>query len=220
MIAAAKKEDPLTTKAARAALNQFMQPQMNEIFFASGVILVEGEEDKAIVSRYMQISGRQAELLGKGIEIIPVNGKGNLINAISIVRGFEIPYFAIFDGDMNCAPKDKKKNVEINQTLLSLLTAQPDQDGDIVATHFGRNFCVWKDSIQDEVDDAHAWQEAKVKTAEEFGWSLDRLKKNAIVLEASLDHYIRHATAVRYETLCNRIVAFFADPTKIPATAD
>lgn len=219
MIASAKKEDPIATKAARAALNQFMQPQMNEIFFASGVILVEGEEDKAILSRFMQISGRQAALLGKGIEIIPVNGKGNLINAISIARGFQIPYYAIFDGDMSCAPKDMKKNVEINQTLLSLLTAKHDQDGTIGSTVFGEHFCVWKNSIQDEIDDAVAWQEAKAKTAEELGWSLDRLKKNAILLEASLDRYAKQASAKQYETLCGKIVAFFEKPESPPAIA-
>ncbi|CEG06919.1 putative ATPase [Afipia felis] len=208
LIAKAKEEDPISTKASRAALNQFLQPQMNEMFFAAAIIFVEGDEDKALLGRYFQATGRHHELLNRGIEIVPTSGKGNLINAISIARGFEIPFYVVFDGDMNCNANELEKNVTLNKTLLSLIGESP-ADGNIQASVARKNFCVWKNSIQEEFEDLAAWQTARNEVAESFGWKVERLKKNAMFLEASLEHYLKKSKAPHLEEIAQTITSYF-----------
>lgn len=133
LIAKAKGEAPLETKAARAALNQFLQPQMNELFFAPAIVLVEGDEDRALIAKQFELSGKQQELLANGINIVPISGKGNFINALSIARGFQIPFFAVFDGDMNQLEKEKReKNLKLNREIFAVLEHKPaNEDGSL-----------------------------------------------------------------------------------------
>ena len=41
--------------------------------------------------------------------------------------------------------------------------------------------------IQRSFKDQSAWNAAKVTVAQQFGWTIDRLQKNAMVLEAALE---------------------------------
>ena len=210
LIARAKGEDPISTKVARAMLNQFLQPQMNEMFFAPGVVLVEGEEDRALISKYFELSGNHRHLLTAGISIVPVSGKGNFINALAIARGFQIPFFAVLDGDMSINDASRENNIKLNRDILAILDHQTEgHEGTITETLWGTNFCVWKDSIQSSFDDMQSWSEAKTSIASEFGWKSERLKKNAMVLEAALDSLYLRCSIPHLDELCARILRNF-----------
>jgi putative ATP-dependent endonuclease of OLD family len=210
LIAKAKGEDAIGAKAARALLNQFLQPHMNEMFFAPGIILVEGEEDRALIGKYFELSGRHDQLLATGASIVPVSGKGNFINALSIARGFEIPFFAVFDGDMNADGDAKDANIKLNKDILAILEFDSTgKDGTIVEDMMTENFCVWKNSIQGSFEDGEAWRTEKVAVANEFGWKLDRLKKNVMVLEAALERLHKEKPVSHLEQLCSKIIEHF-----------
>lgn len=210
LIAKAKGEDAIGTRVARALLNQFLQPQMNEMFFAPGIVFVEGEEDRALINKYFELSGKHRSLLTAGVSVVPVSGKGNFINALAIARGFEIPFFAVFDGDMNIEDDSKDNNIKLNRDILAILNCQlGGKDGIISDTLWGENFCVWKNSIQTSFEDPQSWNAAKTSVALEFGWKSDRLKKNAMVLEAALEGLYKTTLISHLDKLCSQILTHF-----------
>jgi predicted ATP-dependent endonuclease of OLD family len=211
LIGDAKGEQAIGGLAARAMINQFLQPQTNEMFFSPCLILVEGDEDRSILSKYMLLRGLSSELLALGAHIVPMNGKGNLINALAIVRGFQIPFFAVFDGDMNLQrPEDIQRNTKLNKDIFSLLKFDgPERGGTFDGHVWGGNFCVWKDSLQAAFDDLKEWEEEKQKVCEDFGWTIDRLRKNPMVLEAALERIYKEQPIPHLEKLCSAIFANF-----------
>jgi putative ATP-dependent endonuclease of OLD family len=213
LIAKAKGEAPIGQQAALATINQFLQPQMNEMFFAQYVIFVEGDENRSIIDRYLQLSGRSADLLAVGVHIVLTNGKGNMMNALSVARGLEIPYFAVFDADMN---RNSTDNASLNKNILAVMAYDgAGKDGSITAHVFGDNLCIWKDCLQSAIsDDVAGWEVEKAKVCGEFGWTIDRLRKNRMVLEATLDRTFKKQKISALETLCSAIAEKFA---KIPS---
>ena len=209
LIAKAKNEAPIGDGAARAAVNQFLQPEINEMFFANGIVFVEGEEDRALINRYFILSDRQTAFLARGLHIVPTSGKGNLINALSIARGFEIPYFVVFDGDMDLPEKDLPASKKLNRDIFAIIEVGKELDGTLKDTFWSDRCCAWKDSIQKSFDDLDAWQAEKIKVAAEFGWTIDRLHKNSMVLEAALEAKYKSGKIDHLEKLCDAILKAF-----------
>jgi hypothetical protein len=56
-----------------------MQGQMNELFFAQVPILVEGLEDTAFITTYMELFGYMDEFPITGGHIVQCQGKNHLI---------------------------------------------------------------------------------------------------------------------------------------------
>lgn len=204
LIAGVKGEDPIGGDAARAIMNRFLQPQINEMFFTQFVVFVEGDEDRAILNRYLQLSDMYSNFLTMGGHIIPTDGKGNMINAISIAKGFEIPCFAVFDADMTSAEDSSKKQ---NKDIMALVGyTGPGSDGSIQEHLFQEGFCIWKNNLQDAIAaDVDEWDTEKQTTCSEFEWTIDRLKKNAMVLEATLERVHKNKKVPVLETLCSAI---------------
>jgi predicted ATP-dependent endonuclease of OLD family len=210
LVAKAKGEDAVASEAVRALVNQFMQPQINEMFFSPGVIFVEGEEDRALIAKTFDLNGKRSDFLALGLHVVPVNGKGNLINALSIARGFEIPFYVVFDGDMNLAGEKLEKAKSLNKNILSILEFKGDDKTGLFSDHvWGNNFCAWKNSIQDAFDDLTAWEDEKQKIVEELGWTIDRLRKNAMVVEAALERLYKKHRASHLDKLCGAIIENF-----------
>jgi predicted ATP-dependent endonuclease of OLD family len=216
LIAKAKQEAPVGQQAAIAAINQFLQPQMNEMFFAQYIIFVEGEEDRAILDRYLQLTGRSASLLALGVHVVPVSGKGNLINAISLARGMEIPYFAVFDADMNLK---EPANIKLNKTIFSVIGYNGDgSDGSLQNHLFQDSFCVWKESLQAAIcESVPGWEADREAVCSEFGWTVDRLRKNPMVMEATLDRAYKVGKVPHLDELSALIVKRFKAPVPAPS---
>jgi len=139
---------------------------------------------------------------------VPVNGKGNLINAIALARGLEIPYFAVFDGDMNL---NNNENIDRNKTIFAVMGyTGPSSDG-VLASHLvGNAFCVWKDSLQSAIlEKVPAWENDRSAVCADFGWTVDRLKKNAMVMEATLERAFKGGAIEPLELLCGEVTKKF-----------
>jgi len=84
-----------------------LTPQMNDGFFADKVVLVEGDEDKAIIHAIAKVKGITFD--DKNIVIIPCNGKDNIRRAFVIFKALSIPVYPIWDLDQKPHDKTNKR---------------------------------------------------------------------------------------------------------------
>jgi putative ATP-dependent endonuclease of the OLD family len=180
------------------------------MFFAPYVVFVEGDEDRAILSKYLELSGLQNELLAMGTHIVPTHGKGNMINALSIAKGFGIPYFVIFDADMS---EETNDNRSLNRNILKLVGYGGSGDNGALSEHLaGKNFFAWRESLQDALRDSiPEWDVEMLKVCQEFGWTISRLRKNAMVLEAALDRVYKQKNLEQLHNICLAILSRFGE---------
>lgn len=107
-------------ESLRPRLATLMTPWVNEGFFASVAVLVEGEQDRAAVLGVAKADGHDFE--SKGISIIPCNGKNNLDRPAAIFRSLGIPVYVIWDSDKG----GKNPRPESNHKLLRLCGAEAE----------------------------------------------------------------------------------------------
>ena len=187
MIADAYGVDPIGEKATAATLESFIQPELNDAFFCGKLVLVEGPEDKAILETVLEADGRLDDFQRLGGLILGVNGKANLINMVALARGFETPYFVIFDADTDCADNRQKGTKLLNEKVLKLLKIDDKRlvwpDKDVYQEHL----VIWKTDIQGAISADYAkWGDDVQNVCTEFGWSYNRLKKNPAVISHAL----------------------------------
>ena len=106
----------ITEQSTRGRLKRVLSPAVNEGFFANVVVLVEGDEDKAVLTAEAERAGHDFEALG--ISVLPVNGKGNLDKPLIVFSGLGIPTYVLFDGDRS---KGANGHPDQNESLLRLL---------------------------------------------------------------------------------------------------
>jgi len=102
-------------------LQTLMTPWMNEGFFADAAVLVEGEEDRALILGVAQTMGHDLE--ANGISVIPCMGKSNLDRPATVFSMLGIPVYVIWDSDLG----SKDARPEDNHRLLRLLE-EPVED--------------------------------------------------------------------------------------------
>jgi putative ATP-dependent endonuclease of the OLD family len=102
-----------------------LNSDVNELFFARNVIVVEGVEDKIAISETLKklkkISIRPEELQ---ITIVVAGGKQSIPFFIRILNAFNINYSVLHDFDIfpGMIKDDEEKNKGINKTILDLAT--------------------------------------------------------------------------------------------------
>jgi putative ATP-dependent endonuclease of the OLD family len=98
-IARVTGDRPLKRSGLRAKMEQALQANLNEMFFARRIVFVEGLEDSAFLVSYLTLSGRWDDFRRLGAHIIPVGGKDRLIQPLTVANAFGIPSITIFDSD-------------------------------------------------------------------------------------------------------------------------
>ncbi len=133
---------PERPSAVAVRLNEALRPHINELFFARGVVLVEGTEDAAYLMSWMALMEQLGAYRKTGLHVIPVDGKSNLARPLILAQELGIPVFVAFDADGDCEDKHRPGHLADNQRLLRLLNernANPFPD----ATNWGAGFAVW-----------------------------------------------------------------------------
>ena len=147
-IATAGGSKPLKSAGTGLRVSQALQPLINEMFFTTVLVLVEGVEDASYISTYLVLTDLWQEFRRLGGHIVSCQGKNSMIVPLAIARGLKIPTFLVFDADTDkCADAGKKTQHEKdNKTLLSLcgLAAQPSLPD---APVWGDNLVMWKEDI-------------------------------------------------------------------------
>ena len=132
-----KQENSYPASKLEAQLTAVMTPWMNEAFFADLVVLVEGEEDLAVLKGFS--SDLKPNLESRGISIIPCLGKGNIIKLTALFKEINIPIYCIWDSD-----DGKSGEIKNNKNILRLFGYECEEDWPEIVTN---DFACFKDKI-------------------------------------------------------------------------
>lgn len=102
-------------EALREKLRKEMDPERSELFFASHVILVEGDTEKLAFPEWARRLGVDLDRLG--ISVVEVGGKRNLPAFADIVASFGIPLTIVFDTDSSEFRDRREEEGEFNAAL-------------------------------------------------------------------------------------------------------
>jgi putative ATP-dependent endonuclease of the OLD family len=194
-----------------AKLHQILQPQLCEMFFTSRLVLVEGIEDLAYITYWMQLNNMVEKFRSYGCHIVPVNGKSNLIRPIIVAQKLEIPTFVVFDADGDEPNLQKRSKHETdNKALLTLVGGDATIPFPAVTT-WGKNYLVWPDHISKTIASdigEDPWNDIKNRVNVEFG-NPGSFEKNTMHIASKLNlvHQRGHAPTSLNE-LCNLILDF------------
>ena len=88
-------------------LQMIRTPWINEGFFSKGVVLVEGDSDRAAILG--TANALEIDLESQGISVIPCSGKGNLDKPAIIFHQLGIPIYVIWDNDKTTNGNNNKQ---------------------------------------------------------------------------------------------------------------
>jgi putative ATP-dependent endonuclease of OLD family len=109
-----------TDSARREKLIKELDPERNELFFATRLLIVEGDTEKLAFPEYAKALG--IDLDQAGATIIEVGGKRNLMEFARIAISFGIPTGVVYDKDSSDFPKDKRAEEDAYNAQLEALT--------------------------------------------------------------------------------------------------
>jgi putative ATP-dependent endonuclease of the OLD family len=152
-VARALGEQPAKDPATLSRIYQLLQPQLAEMFFTQRLVLVEGIEDCAYVHAWLAMTDRLLDFRKRGVHLVPVGGKSELLRPAIIARHMEIPLFVVFDADGDKIEKDahRQSHERDNRSLLRFLNGDASQlfpDEPI----WGRDHAIWPKELSDCVE--------------------------------------------------------------------
>lgn len=233
IISAADGKPPIRLGGIEAKIEQEMHGHMNELFFAQVPVLVEGLEDIAFITTYMELFAYMDEFRSLGGHIVQCQGKNNLIQAVAICKALSLPCFVVFDADGDTEPDTPEKQTgkrhqheRENNTLMKLMgIADPAPFPPSIYNHSA--LTVWPTKIGDVVRNEiglEKWKTCEEAVRKEHENYSGGMEKNSlfiayVVLEASKEK----SNSASMKALCDRIIdharglATSAEPLSITA---
>lgn len=106
---ASKLTGYVNPKVVTARWDMVCNQHLSEALFADAVMLVEGDDDKAV---FEGIAARSKHLSADGIAVAAAQGKGHLYIPHAILSELKIPTMVVFDNDSGCEARmtEKKKH--------------------------------------------------------------------------------------------------------------
>lgn len=203
------KERP-TAAGLRAKITQSLQPSLNEMFFCSKPVFVEGLEDVAFITTALHLYGYWGDFHAKGCHLIAANGKNHLVHPVAVANKLNVPYFLVFDCDSGCRAEDAPKHELDNKTLFSLVGA-PTGDAFPVGGFSSKNCRAWQINMGKTVEADFEktklcgyMQEARKRCGQ-----AKSLTKNAMFISEwlTLAHEDGGSVSQALDTLCKAIIA-------------
>lgn len=113
-----RKDCVIKSEKDALKVENYFDNQRNEMFFAKGIILVEGATEKFTFPAVSRKIGIDVDRYG--ISVIECGGKGNILLFAKVAEAFEIPYVVIADDDIKDAsvisdPEKKKRILAQNE---------------------------------------------------------------------------------------------------------
>lgn len=107
-----------TNTRRREKLLKELDPERNELFFATRVLFVEGDTEKLAFPEYARRLG--LDLDREGATIVEVGGKRNLPEFAAIASSFGVPCGVVFDSDSSDFEGRRDEEKKFNAELKSL----------------------------------------------------------------------------------------------------
>jgi putative ATP-dependent endonuclease of OLD family len=207
-------------------VEQGLQAGLNEMFFCSVLILVEGLEDVGYISAYLTLTHRMDEFRRLGCHIVSTSGKSSMIQPLAIARLLDIPTFVVFDSDGDYdadKPGQKEQHERDNLALLRLCSVSNPNPfpATVFQTH---NLLAWPTNlgkaIREDIglDNWNRYEKnARMKRGVVGVPSLDKnmLFIGAVLAEAQQDG--RPSPVL--DGLCNQIIAYAHQVKPTPSRA-
>jgi putative ATP-dependent endonuclease of OLD family len=171
-----------------AKLYPTLRPEISEMFFSRKLILVEGIEDVAYLTSYIQLMGRLSEFRRSGYNIISVGGKSELIKPLAIAKLLGIEVFVMCDADTDKTRDDEViKHKQNNAAILHLLGHDQNENwpnADLKKL----NLRMWKTNITDTIgpEFGDVWKQHEDEAAAHCG-NAGGLKKNPLAVSRALE---------------------------------
>ncbi len=124
----------LTNEKRKEKLIKELDPERNELFFASRLLLVEGDIEKLALPEYAKRLG--LDLDREGATVVEVGGKRNLLEFIQIATSFAIPTGVVYDEDSSDFKDHDDEESKYNSTLDGF--ARPD--GSVMVWRFTKKY--------------------------------------------------------------------------------
>lgn len=211
-LAKALGDAPRSPTATMAAVQQIMQPSQNELFFSRLPVLVEGTEDIAFISTHLRLSDRWQSFRRYGCHFVVCEGKNAMSRPLAIAQGLEIPFFAIFDGDVyECADPDKRKQHERDNGCLLCLCGDP---GSPLSqnTIWGKNYVMWSKKIFDEIINdigIREWDAAEAQARQQTALEDGVRSKHPLLISATLEMlWEKGLRSALLDRLCGSIIEY------------
>lgn len=194
-----------------AKIHQELQAAINEMFFTNVLVLVEGIEDVAYLTSYMQLTGKSDSLRRLGCHIVPCNGKSHIAQPLAIAKRLQIPVFVMFDADGHEErPKAKEKH-EVDNTCLLALTGTAEPQAFPSETFWADDVVMWNTEIGKVVAedfDSKEWAAIRGEVEVNYG-QIGDLEKNALfisdILAAAWEKDMKSKNLIK---ACASMIAF------------
>lgn len=170
-VTAARGKPAPRREPAIAKLDQELNPELNELFFAPYIVLVEGTEDIAYIKAHLLKLGLMDKFRALGCHLIPVHGKSRMAKPLAILKKMGIPFYCMFDADGDCEARHRTNHENDNKALLTLL-GFPGVQPFPAESHWGDGFTVWDTCLTKTIASnigAEAWEKAMNKVRTENG---------------------------------------------------
>jgi len=172
----------------QAKIHQALQPQLSEMFFTPRLILVEGLEDLAYITTYLNLMGLWDEFRRYGCHIVPTYGKSEMIRPLAIANSLKISTFVIFDSDGHETNSGKRRwHEKDNKAILKLCgieNPEPFPSDNL----WNNRVVMWQSEIGLVVENdigKEEWNKYRNKAHQEYGRAKN-LGKNILDIGASL----------------------------------
>ena len=182
-------KQPTQPEGVLAKINQALQSELNEMFFARRLVLVEGREDIAYILAYVNLMERSNDYRRLGCHIVPANGKNQLLQPLVIAKHMNIPTYLVFDGDVNKAQNhETRAKITNDNSALLTLADMPDPEPMPEDTYWGNGVTMWRSDIatvvQSEIGQDQ-WEKFGNEARRSYG-DVGWLQKNALYIATTL----------------------------------
>ncbi|NOS82781.1 MAG: AAA family ATPase [Nitrospira sp.] len=187
-ISAATGEQPTKPSGVLAQIHQALQQPLNEMFFATRLVLVEGLEDVAYITAYLSLLGHWDEYRRRGCHIVQANRKSELLQPLVIAKYMNIPTFIVFDSDSDEQNQGWRAKHEKDNKALLALVGKACENPMPTASLWGTGFVMWHSNIGAIVSEeigAADWQAFQAEADKQYGHA-GNLRKNTLHIASSL----------------------------------
>jgi putative ATP-dependent endonuclease of OLD family len=184
-----QRSTPFSGAGLRPGLVALMNPYVNEALFADFVVLVEGEEDKALLEAALPRQQGWGEVQTRAFAVVPVGGKTLLDKMSAILSLLEIPHFLVFDRDGE--GRDRSDDAGRWNQVLGRLAGVTEPEA-MPATSCGDHYAVFAPTVTEVVKQemgADRWFELRDTVCRELGIDVHQnVTKKADVVTRMLEH--------------------------------
>lgn len=181
----------VTAESLVPRMSCLFHPTLTEAIFADFVVLVEGDEDVALIESTLRVLNRWERSRRLGVFIVGVNGKNNLDRMCVLLKSLQMPYYAVFDTDISggMAAATIEMHRQTNNRIAYICDDSLRVGEDVLAGVY-QNYAAFEPTLGDVVRNSvgvERWNQLRDEAAAEFGYvQLSQANKNPMVLKGIL----------------------------------